>query len=126
MYEFSNLICNIYLFKFSNNITSEEIDNFKNDFSNIVKEDKLFFFIIDLYNINDFKTSFFYSIMKSIESHEKSLKNNLIASSIILSPKFKKILTVFINMKKQIAPNFISPNISSSINFFHNMNKVTS
>ena len=126
MYEFLNLINNIYLFKFTNKITTEEIDNFKNDFNNIVKEDKQFFFIIDLYNINDFKTSFFYSIMKLIESNEKILKNNLIASSIILSPKFKNILTVFINMKKQIAPNFISPNLSSSLNFFHKMNKATS
>ena len=123
MYEFINLINNIYLFSFSSKITIEEIENFKNDFNQLVIADNKFFFVIDLYQINNFKTSFFYSIMKSIDSNEEMLKKNLLASSIILSPKFKNILSVFIKMKKQIAPNFISPNLSSSINFFHNLNK---
>jgi hypothetical protein len=123
MYEFSNFINNIYLFKFSDKITSEEIENFKTDFTNLVIEDKKFFFIIDLEKISNFKTKFFYSVVKSIDSNQELLKKNLIGSSIILSSTFKNILKVLINMKKKIAPNFISPNLSSSLNFFNNLNK---
>lgn len=126
MYECLNFINNIYLFKFSNIINPEEIESFKNDFKNLLIEDKKIFIIFDLYNITSFKPSFFYSIYKLIDSNEELLKEKILASSIILCPKFKKTLTALINICKDISPNFISPNLSSSINFFHNLNKTES
>lgn len=121
MYKFTNLNPNTYIFEFSNSVNNDEINEFKNDFSEILLKKEKFKFIIDFSNLVYFNSSFFYSINKLIDSNETILKEYLIASSTILSSKFKNLLTFFIRMRKQVAPNFISPNISSSINFFDNL-----
>ena len=122
-YKYTNDELNLHHFEFKGTIKTEEVNNFKTDFLKILNDQKLFYFIIDISNINSFDLKFFMSIRNFIDENKESVQSFLGASSIMVSSRYSGILNLLMKLKKSYAPNYITSTIESSVQFLLNIHQ---
>tara|TARA_Y100000589_G_C26921619_1_gene534636 strand:- start:335 stop:727 length:393 start_codon:yes stop_codon:yes gene_type:complete len=122
-YKYTNDDLNLHHFEFKGTVNVDEVKSFKNDFLKILHEKKLFYFIIDISNINSFDLKFFMSVRNFIDENKELVKSHLGASSIMVSSRYSGILNLLMKLKKTYAPNYITSTIESSIQFLLNIHQ---
>jgi len=116
-YKYTNDDLNLHHFEFKGLIQEKEVNEFKETFLNILKKNKLFYFIIDISKIESFDLRFFMSIRSLIDQNKILVKSWLGGSSIIVSSRYSGILNLLMKLKKSYAPNYITSSIESAIQF---------
>lgn len=116
-YKYTNDDLNLHHFHFEGSIEEEEVTEFKTNFLSILNKNKLFYFIIDISQINSFNIRFFMSIRSLIDENKILVKSCLGASSIIVSSRYSGILNMLMKLKKSYSPNYITSTVESAIEF---------
>jgi len=120
-YKYTNDELNLHHFKFEGIIKEEEVIEFKKDFLKILNSKKLFYFIIDISEINSFDLKFFMSMRRCIDENKELVKSYLCASSIVVTSRYSTILNLLMKLKKSYSPNYVTSTVNYAIEFLLNI-----
>ena len=120
MYKYSTLenkLFDIHIFNFSNNTSDNDFILFKKDFNILLGNKKKFMAVFEISNIDSFNINFFYRKMNYIYSNKNLVKNYLVASAIVVSEKYLKLIELGFIFKKPITPNILTSKYSLGIQY---------
>ena len=124
MYKKKSLIdpFNIQLFKFSDKVSKEELNIFKNDLNSLFTSKQPFYIIFDMAALKSFDISIFMTMTKHIYKNKVAVKEFMKASSIIVSPGIAPLIKIALKFNTPLAPNLISSSIENGIEFLLSIN----
>lgn len=123
MYNYSTLknkLFDIHIFDFSKNTSDNDFSLFKKDFNTLLANKEKFMAVFNIINIESFNINFFYQKMNYIYSNKILVKNYLVASSIVVSEKYLKLIELGFVFKKPITPNFLTSQYSLGLQYLIN------
>lgn len=113
----------IQLFIFSEKVTKDELNLFRNDLETLLNSHIDFYLIFDLTNLNNFDINLFTAMNKYIYQNEELVKLYMKASSIVIRKTMKPIINFAMNFNKPLVPNLVVSKIEKSIEFLINVNQ---
>jgi len=113
----------IQLFIFSEKVTKDELNQFRNDLETLLNSHIDFYLVFDLTKLNNFDINLFTAMNKYIYQNEELVKLYMKASSIVIRKTMKPIINLAMNFNKPLVPNLVVSKIEKSIEFLINVNQ---
>ena len=120
MYE-TKIIEFIYVFKFFDLITDDDVSCFAKDIDNLFSKNEIFYIILDVKDIKNFNFSFFNKFDPIFEDEDKVRKY---FKACVIITNNKKILKLILSIKKPLMSTNIDTNYESAIKYLKDIKKL--
>ncbi len=119
MYNFTSISnpLNINIFKFSEQITIDEFNSYKDNLNFLLNQQNPFYAVFDLLEIKSFNIGFFLKQISYMYSKQDLVKKYLKGSVILVDDSYKTLINVTLAIKKPINPNIVTSNLEDGIQF---------
>lgn len=109
MYNFSyqNKLFELYIFKFYNKVTDDDILKYEKNIQTLSKLNNKFYVVFDIRNITDISIENFITMSKKLFNNTKLIENKMDGCAIIVSGSYINTIKVVFNIIKTKICNYL-------------------
>lgn len=107
----------IKVFKFSEKIKKNDLEEYKKSFEEDLKSDKQFFIIFDISEVTKFKFNYMVELLLFMYKISENLKKLILAIAIIANGITKSGIDIALKMKEPFCESTVKNNLDDGIKF---------